>query len=378
MQYAVRLPLPIGLVRWGDPPSRYSVVVKATFDANDGRSPAPLSAEQQPLYTGELDGRGLVLEWSDFLRVKPCCDVVLHDATTSSARPVRVRVGSFEANVAPPLASMTRDGSCAPFEQRIAYPGSPLLVLLEHAGRRSIVTIPANPSAALLTKRIQRASPIMLRADTIYVHPWQARVSVVFRGTFQLTGDVDEDATLLVDPVGPISPTPQREIRLWHWAEAQEPSEYDPVFEAGAAPEELRPQSTLQMQAPTPAQLAQVADATTPLQPQVTLEMDAGPLAAMTPQETLTMPVVEGQLSSPGPTPTMQMPAVPGAPQAPPAAPPGASYAATRAPWPAGPPAPQPAFAPTFGPPPQGRPAPRGELLTEELIDDPSKGPERR
>ncbi|MBK6519030.1 MAG: DUF2169 domain-containing protein [Polyangiaceae bacterium] len=141
MQYAVRLPLPIGLVRWGDPPSRYSVVVKATFDANDGRSPAPLSAEQQPLYTGELDGRGLVLEWSDFLRAKPCCDVVLHDATTSSARPVRVRVGSLEANVAPPLASMTRDGSCAPSTAH-RVPREPLLVLLEHAGRRSIVTIP--------------------------------------------------------------------------------------------------------------------------------------------------------------------------------------------------------------------------------------------
>lgn len=322
MQYAVRLPLPVGLVRWGEPPSRYSVVVKATFDANDGRQAAQLSADQQPLYTGELDARGLVLEWSDFSRSKPCCDVVLHDATTSSARPVRARIGQLEANLAPPLASRTHDGSCAPFEQRIPHPASPILVLLEHAGRRSIVTVPVGPWGALLSRKSQRASPILLRADTVYVHPWQPRVSIVFRGTFQLTGDVDEDATLLIDPLSPISATPQREIRAWHWGVAQEPSEYDPVFDPPAEappPVELRPQATLQMQAPTPEQLASVAEPSTPIQPQVTLEMDAGPLAGMMPQETLTMQVVPSAPAPAGPTPTLQMPAVPGV------SPPGAS-----------------------------------------------------
>src|SRR5688572_4115754 len=148
--------------------------------------------------------------------------------TTSSARPVGVRVAHIEGTLDPPRSAMSGDGACAPPAQRMVIPTLPLPILMEHPGRRSIAVIPAPaPTAAILPRRAQRATPILLRPDTILVHPWQPRVSVVYRGSFHHLGDLDEEVTLLVDTDGKMSMTPQKEMRGWTQKEVVEPAQDD-------------------------------------------------------------------------------------------------------------------------------------------------------
>jgi len=387
VQVAVRTAVPVGLVRWQTPASSYSVVVKVTFDANDGRGPATVSRDQSPLCEGETDARGLLLEPNDFVRAKPACDVVLSDSPTSSARPVRVCVGHIDINIAPPLTTLVRDGSCGPPEQRIPIPTLPLVLTLEHVGRRSIAIIPTPaPAAAILVRGQARAAPIKLRADTVLVHPWQPRVTVVFRGVFQHVGDVDRDVQLLVDVSGRMSATPQRDMQDWFKQDAAESSSREPPY--GDAPpaydvlapgqktpvDLLAPQPTMQME----AELGQAAppSVASDLRPLPTLEMDAAELTDPPRLPTLTMAAVDMDAGMPVTTlevvvhadgssvATTSTPApssypVASAPSAPPAPP---VFAPTF-----GPPPSAPVFAPTFGPRPLSVPAPPPEAAAAPL-----------
>ncbi len=342
MQVALRTVVPVGLVRWPDAPSSFSVVVKVTFDANDSGAPSSVSESHAALCEGERDPRGFMLEPTDFLKIKRACDVVLLDSSLSSARPVRVRVDRIDASLGPAMTALAPDGACAPPDQRIPIPTLPLRILLEYPGRRCVATIaPPAPTASVLTHGQPRAVPIMLKADTVYVHPWQARVSVVFRGSFQYQGDIDRDATLLVDVTGRMSQTPQREASKWPQRSAIE-SEL-PIFvpDPAAFEEEssdgLVPQTTLEMQAPPaeydPSAAAPVAPApvtnvreTQPaveLAPQPTLDMVVTPehRAALegrdlVPQTTMTMAAIPADS---GPLPTLQIALGGGAPVAAPA-----------------------------------------------------------
>lgn len=354
MEVAVRTAVPVGLVRWRNPASSYSVVVKVTYDANDGRSPAPLSRNQMALSAGEKDGRGLIVEQTDFVTSKSVCDVVLAGSTLSSARPVRARVNMLEATLAPAMTTLGRDCSCAPPEQRIPIPTLPLTVVLDHAGRTSIALVaPPAPAVGILVRGASRAVPILMRADTLLIHPWQAAVTVIYRGTFQHNGNVDRDVTLMVDISGRRSENPQRDIQRWPSEKALEPVDLDPDLENEPPPmqEELSASAAWEVVAPPhaphpatepPRQQTLVMKA---LPPDAMEAPNAPQPAALAPQPTMSMEAFDEDDLVPQPTMNMAIP-----PNSP-------SFTSAYQPPPREQFQPASFHAPTFGPPPSRAPA---------------------
>lgn len=360
MQVAVRTAVPVGLVRWRNPASSYSVVVKLTYDANDGRSPAPLSRNQLGLSAGEKDSRGLILEQTDFVASKSVCDVVLAGSTLSSARPVRARVNMLDATVAPALTTLGRDCSCAPPEQRIPIPTLPLTVMLDHAGRTSVAQIaPPAPAVSILVRGASRAVPILMRADTVLIHPWHAAVTVVYRGTFQHAGNVDREVTLMVDISGRRSENPHRDIQRWLNEKAIEPGDLDPDLEDEPPPlqEELSVSAAWEVVAPPhvpgsggdPPRLqtlvmkavpAEAMEAPSPTHLPPKFEQAASAAGELAPQQTMSMEAFDEEDLVPQPTMNMAIP--PNSPH----------FTAAYQPPAQEPYQPASYHVPTFGPPP--------------------------
>lgn len=367
MEVAVRTAVPVGLVRWRNPASSYSVVVKVTYDANDGRCPAQLARNQMALSAGEKDGRGLIVEQTDFVTAKSVCDVVLAGSTLSSARPVRARVNMLDATLAPALTTLGRDCSCAPPEQRIPIPTLPLTVVLDHAGRTSVALVaPPAPAVGILVRGASRAVPILMRADTLLIHPWQAALTVVYRGTFQHAGNLDRDVTLMVDVSGRRSENPQRDVQRWPITKALEPGDLDPDLENEPPPmqEELSASAAWDVVAPAhgsgpgtepPRQQTLVMKA---LPPEAT-EAPTPHLAALAPQPTMNMEAFDEDDLVPQPTMNMAIP-----PNSP-------SFTSAYQPPPREQFQPASYHAPTFGPPPS-RAAPQ---LSAPVSAPPSSPP---
>jgi hypothetical protein len=224
---ALRVAVPVGIVRARERAGVWAVVVKLTYDLGEtGR--ARLAVEQAPLTAANRTAEGLALHPDDFVERRPSCDVVIvGEGLERDLGPMRIRLGPLDrfaprAALLGPLPETDPEGSCAAPQQRMAVPELPLDLVVEGAGRvlRARLPGPAPSAGVVLRGAFRTVLGVELALDTVLIDPVGARCSVVFRGTFSHPADIEQDVLLVVDATGRLDETPPRELARWPRAAA--------------------------------------------------------------------------------------------------------------------------------------------------------------
>ncbi len=255
MEAALRLAVPVGLVRWKSNPVCFSPFVKVTYDLTSaGR--AAIASEQQPISEGDVQS-GRVIHPSDFAEAKGACEIALVGRVMAEhTGPGRIRVGALnreEARVGL-LGAQNVGGPRAYFStgaNRMPFPALPLEVVVEGFGPTLRSTLPrSGPEMALVFGGAwAQSQAVPLFVDAVLIDPRKKRCSVVFRGYFSHPGDPDRSIVLVVDPLGQLQGVPAIDLEEWPRVRVVEEATEDDEEEDELTPPRGTPSGTVMMSA---------------------------------------------------------------------------------------------------------------------------------